>query len=157
MKTMEAGRLVWKGLFGGVPELSLEELKAYRAEHHEDSYTLLDVRQPGEYEKEHLPGALLIPLPQLEGRVGELDQAKPVIAYCAIGGRSRAAAEMLSGRGFDEVYSLAGGIEAWKGEVAKGPAQAGLGLLKGDETLAGLLAVVYGLEKGPGRILSGRR
>jgi rhodanese-related sulfurtransferase/rubrerythrin len=150
MKTMEAGRLVWKGLFGGVPELSLEELKAYRAEHHEDSYTLLDVRQPGEYEKEHLPGALLIPLPQLEGRVGELDQAKPVIAYCAIGGRSRAAAEMLSGRGFDEVYSLAGGIEAWKGEVAKGPAQAGLGLLKGDETLAGLLAVVYGLEKGLG-------
>ncbi len=81
MKTMEAGRLVWKGLFGGVPELSPQELKAYRGEHHENSYILLDVRQPSEYEKEHLPGALLIPLPQLEGRLGELDPEKPTIAY----------------------------------------------------------------------------
>lgn len=81
MKTREAGRLVWKGIFGGVPELSPQELKEYRREHHEDSYTLLDVRQPGEYEKEHLPGALLIPLPQLEGRLGELDPEKTIIAY----------------------------------------------------------------------------
>lgn len=81
MKTMEAGRLMWKGLFGGVPELSPEELKNYRKSHHEDSYTLLDVRQPKEYEKEHLPGAVLIPLPQLEGRLEELDKSKPVIAY----------------------------------------------------------------------------
>jgi hypothetical protein len=63
MKATEASRLVWKGLFGQVPEMSPAELKAYRKEHHEDSYTLLDVRQPGEYEKAHLPGAVLIPLP----------------------------------------------------------------------------------------------
>ena len=81
MKTMEAGRLVWKGIFGKVPELSPQELKEYRQEHQEGSYTLLDVRQPGEYEKEHLPGALLIPLPQLEGRLGELDPEKSTIAY----------------------------------------------------------------------------
>lgn len=58
---------------------------------------------------------------------------------------------MLAGRGFKEVYSLAGGIKAWKGEVARGPEQAGLALLRGDESLAGLLAVVYGLEKGLGQ------
>jgi rhodanese-related sulfurtransferase len=81
MKTMEAGRLVWKGIFGGVPELHPQELKDYRNAHHEDSYTLLDVRQPGEYEKEHLPGALLIPLPQLESRLAELDPGKATIAY----------------------------------------------------------------------------
>lgn len=81
MKTREAGRLMWKGIFGKVPELSPQELKEYRQEHQEDSYTLLDVRQPGEYEKEHLPGALLIPLPQLEGRLGELDPEKSTIAY----------------------------------------------------------------------------
>ena len=150
MKTAEAGRLIWKGLFGGVPELRPPELKAYRQEHQEDSYTLLDVRQPGEYEKEHLPGALLIPLPQLETRLDELDPAKPVLAYCAIGGRSRAAAEMLAGRGFKEVYSLAGGIKAWKGEKAQGPEQAGLGLIRGHESPAGLLAVAFGLEKGLG-------
>ncbi len=57
---------------------------------------------------------------------------------------------MLAGRGFREVYSLAGGLKAWKGEVARGPEQAGLGLLKGDETPAGLLTVVFGLEKSLG-------
>jgi rubrerythrin len=57
---------------------------------------------------------------------------------------------MLAGRGFKEVYSLAGGIKAWKGGVARGPEQEGLGLITGDETLAGLLAVVFSLEKGLG-------
>lgn len=55
---------------------------------------------------------------------------------------------MLAGRGFKEVYSLAGGIKAWKGEKAWGPEQAGLGLMRGDETQAGLLAVAFGMEKG---------
>jgi rubrerythrin len=55
---------------------------------------------------------------------------------------------MLAGRGFKEVSSLAGGIKAWKGGVARGPEQAGLGLISGDETQAGMLAVVFGLEKG---------
>lgn len=43
---------------------------------------------------------------------------------------------------------MAGGIKAWKGEVARGPEQAGLGMISGDETQAGMLAVVFGLEKG---------
>jgi len=148
MKTWEAGRLVWKGIFGGVPEISVQDLKDYRREHGEGTYALLDVRQPGEYEKEHLPGALLIPLPQLESRLAELDADKPLIVYCAVGGRSRAAAEMLLGRGFKEVSSLAGGIKAWAGGVARGPQQSGLGLMRGDESPAGALAVAFGLEEG---------
>ena len=46
-----------------------------------ESYTLLDVRQPEEYERGHLPGAILIPLPELEERLGEVDPSKPVLAY----------------------------------------------------------------------------
>lgn len=46
-----------------------------------ESYTLLDVRQPEEYERGHLPGAVLIPLPELEERLGEIDPSKPVLAY----------------------------------------------------------------------------
>ena len=48
-----------------------------------------------------------------------------------MGGRSRAAAEMLAGRGFQEVYSLKGGIKAWGGLLAGGPAEQGLGLISG--------------------------
>ena len=44
-------------------------------------YNLVDVRQPGEYEQAHLPGAMLIPLADLADRAKELDQSKPTIAY----------------------------------------------------------------------------
>jgi rhodanese-related sulfurtransferase len=51
------------------------------AEHPEGSYTLLDVRQPGEYEAEHIPGAKLIPLPGLKDQLSQLDKEKPVLVY----------------------------------------------------------------------------
>jgi rhodanese-related sulfurtransferase len=44
-------------------------------------YNLVDVRQPGEYEQGHLPGARLIPLAELANRLGELDLGKPTIVY----------------------------------------------------------------------------
>jgi sulfur-carrier protein adenylyltransferase/sulfurtransferase len=46
-----------------------------------DAYTLLDVRQPGEYESEHIPGSKLIPLPELGDRLNEIDPHKPTIVY----------------------------------------------------------------------------
>lgn len=81
MKAKEAGRVLWRSMFGDLPELNPEQFAAFRESHPEGSYTLLDVRQPGEYEKEHLPGALLIPLPQLLERLDELDREKPLVAY----------------------------------------------------------------------------
>ena len=84
-----------KKLFSFVEGIDSEKAKKFLAEHPEGSYTLLDVRQPAEYEEEHLPGAKLIPLGQLGDSVGEIDKEKPVIAYCAIGGRSRVAAQLL--------------------------------------------------------------
>ena len=86
-----------------------------------EGYQLLDVRQPGEYEAEHLPGAKLIPLKQLADGLGGLEKDKPVLVYCAVGGRSRAAAQFLSGQGFNEVYNLSGGIKKWQGVKAGGP------------------------------------
>jgi rhodanese-related sulfurtransferase len=61
--------------------MDTEEAKAYMAEHEEGTFTLLDVRQPGEYEKSRIPGARLIPLPELADRLEELDPDKPVIPY----------------------------------------------------------------------------
>ena len=71
----------WKDLFSPVNSMDVQSLKEFMSEHEEGTYTLLDVRQPNEYEKGRIPGARLIPLPQLSDRVGELNPDQPVIAY----------------------------------------------------------------------------
>jgi rhodanese-related sulfurtransferase len=77
---------------------------------------LVDVRDPKEYEAGRIPNALNIPLAQLAGRSDELARhtARPVIAYCARGNRSRSAGSTLQKLGFAEIYSLSGGFQAWK-------------------------------------------
>ena len=71
----------WKQFFTPVRGMDAEEVRSHIQTHKEGTYTLVDVRQPGEYEKEHIPGALLIPLPDLPSRLNELDRGKPIIAY----------------------------------------------------------------------------
>jgi len=134
-------------LFTPVSSMDADEAKAFMAKHREGEYTLLDVRQPGEYEESHLPGGKLMPLPQLSDTYQELDPKKPTIVHCAVGGRSRVAAQMLSGWGFKEVYNLAGGIKAFEGHKATGPRELNLDLVRGDETPAEIIALAYGLEK----------
>jgi len=46
-----------------------------------ETFTLLDVRNPGEFAKGYIPGAVLVPLPQLVQRLGEINPEKPVLAY----------------------------------------------------------------------------
>ena len=76
----------------------------------------LDVREPKEYSGGHLPNAIHIPLSQLDTRAAELAKltARPVIAYCDSGRRSRSAASALARAGFKEIYSLQGGLFGWK-------------------------------------------
>jgi rhodanese-related sulfurtransferase len=64
-----------------VKDMDTEEARAYIDSNKEGTFTLLDVRQPKEYEKSRIPGAKLVPLPELTDRLGELDSEKPVIAY----------------------------------------------------------------------------
>lgn len=71
----------WRQFLTPVQSIETEKAKAYMAEHREGTFTLLDVRQPGEYEKDRIPGAKLLPLPELTNRLEELDQGKPVIVY----------------------------------------------------------------------------
>lgn len=65
-----------------------------------------------------------------------------------MGGRSRAAAQLLSGQGYKDVYNLSGGINAWQGLTAAGPADMGMIHLRGDETPAEIGVLAYGLERG---------
>lgn len=135
-----------KKLFTPVSSMEAEEARAYLAQHPEGFFTLLDVRQPWEYEESHIPGARLIPLPQLHDSYKELDPNKPTLVYCAIGGRSRVAAQMLSGFDFREVYNLAGGIKAFQGQKATGPEELNLNLIRGDETPVEIIVLAYGME-----------
>jgi len=75
--------------------------------------TLLDVREPLEYELVHLDASRLVPIGELPGRLAELDPRAPIIAYCHHGIRSLQAVGLLRAAGFHDALSLAGGIEAW--------------------------------------------
>jgi hydroxyacylglutathione hydrolase len=75
---------------------------------------VVDVRSPGEVaDTGTLPGARLIPLPQLLDHVDELDPAAPTVVYCAGGYRSSIAASSLRAHGFATVADLIGGYGAW--------------------------------------------
>jgi phage shock protein E len=75
---------------------------------------LVDVRTPGEYEAGHLAQAKLIPLQELETRMGEIDKSKPVLLYCRSGHRSGQALKLLAGKGFADAKHMEGGINAWQ-------------------------------------------
>jgi rhodanese-related sulfurtransferase len=61
--------------------MSTDEFSSFLEQYNPEDYNLVDVRQPGEYEGEHLPGAKLIPVGELEERLEELDPGKPTLAY----------------------------------------------------------------------------
>ncbi len=67
-----------------------------------------------------------------------------------MGGRSLAAAQLLSGLDFNEIYNLQGGIKGWQGSKAAGPQELNLELVRGDETPAEMIALAYGMEMGLG-------
>ena len=67
--------------FRPVSTWTAKQVRVFLAERSADSYNLVDVRQPGEYESGHIPGARLIPVAELGDRLQELDRDKPTIAY----------------------------------------------------------------------------
>ena len=87
-----------------------------RRQQSDASFTLLDVRQPHEYEICNL-GGTLIPLDELADRVDEIDVGKEIIVHCKLGGRSAKAVQLLRERGFTRVFNLRGGIMAWADEI----------------------------------------
>ncbi len=78
---------------------------------------LLDVREPYEYSLCHLEGSKLIPLAELEQRLGELNPSDEIVVYCHVGVRSSRAVQLLSKKGFGRARNLAGGIRAWAQQV----------------------------------------
>ena len=81
------------------------------------SVVVVDVREPWEYEINHIEGAKLIPLDELPKRVNELSTADDVVVNCLSGQRSAQATRFLNSMGFKKAKNLKGGIRAWVSEV----------------------------------------
>ena len=96
----------------------MDEAKALMEE--SEGYILLDVRTKEEYESGYIPGAINIPLSDInENVVSSLpDKSQMILVYCRSGNRSRQASDKLSKLGYTNIIEI-GGINSWKGEIIK--------------------------------------
>ena len=79
----------------------------------ESGARLVDVRTPEEFAVDHIPGAVNIPVQDLDRRMGELEaKERPVVVYCRTGNRSGRAASLLRDAGYTEVHDL-GPMSQW--------------------------------------------
>jgi rhodanese-related sulfurtransferase/rubrerythrin len=131
-----------------IRSLTPDEIKNILDRDKKGEFLLLDVRQPEEYKAEHIPGAVLIPLGELEARQGELDRSKKIIAYCRSGHRSMAAAIALCGLGFKDIHHLDGGILDWPYETITGIPERRPELVTEAADVRDILMLAIKLEKG---------
>ncbi len=96
------------------PEISVDELKKKAEE--PAGAVLIDVRTPEEVKAEHIKGARNIDVNarNFKKQVKGLDKSVTYYLYCGTGVRSARAARIMQDMGFDSVYSVKGGIKAWK-------------------------------------------
>lgn len=109
-------REFWKRLANisrGVKDISPGVAQVYI---HSKGALILDVREQKEYDAGHVPNSVLIPLGQLEQRLGEIQEHRnrPIVVICHGGKRSATACFHLQKHGFKEPLNIAGGILAWK-------------------------------------------
>ncbi len=82
-----------------------------------DTFVLIDVREPHEYQICNIPAAKLIPLGEIGKRLGELDPEADIVIHCKSGMRSARACGILKAAGFKRVRNMKGGILAWSDRV----------------------------------------
>ncbi len=95
--------------------------EAYKLINDNKELVILDVRTKEEYEDGHIPGAKLFPVQLLPMKLGELDEykEKPILVYCASGGRSPRAVDFLNNNEFENIYHLSRGISSWRYNVTR--------------------------------------
>jgi len=97
--------------------LSAAELAAWLADAGRDKPLLLDVREPWEHQICRIHGSELAPMQTLTQRLADLDTAQQIVCICHHGGRSMHVAMFLARQGFETVYNLTGGVDAWARQV----------------------------------------
>ncbi|MEP6955950.1 MAG: molybdopterin-synthase adenylyltransferase MoeB [Chthoniobacterales bacterium] len=98
-----------------IAELSVEDLQRKRAAG--ESFLLLDVREPHEFEIARIEDGVLIPVRELQSRLHELPRDGEIVVYCHSGVRSAAAVQILVTAGFAQASNLTGGIDAWSERI----------------------------------------
>jgi rhodanese-related sulfurtransferase len=103
----------------GFKNVSAEE--AYNLIKDDKEFIILDVRTKEEYDDGHIPGAKLIPVQVLPMKLNELSEYKdkPILVYCASGGRSPRAVDTLVNDDFQNIYHLNRGISSWRNNLAR--------------------------------------
>ena len=83
-----------------------------------ESVTVLDIREPDEWEEGHIPGAKHVPrgLLELQSAMVLPDKDARIVVHCALGGRGSLAAKTLKEMGYTNVANMEGGLERWKEE-----------------------------------------
>jgi molybdopterin/thiamine biosynthesis adenylyltransferase/rhodanese-related sulfurtransferase len=109
------GRANEKSPEATMSDITVKELKA-RLDR-KDKFTLVDVREPNEFEIARIPGARLLPLSELQNRAHELDTADDIVVHCKSGVRSLKAIAALKQMGFKKLTNVKGGILAWSDEI----------------------------------------
>lgn len=100
---------------GDSMEITTDELKAKLGSG--AKVTLVDVREPWEWNLCHLEEARHIPMGEIPVRYLELDPEDEVVVYCHVGQRSAMVVQYLRQQGFQKAVNLRGGIEAWASQV----------------------------------------
>ncbi|KJU83931.1 rhodanese homology domain/ferritin-like domain-containing protein [Candidatus Magnetobacterium bavaricum] len=131
-----------------IPTKSADQVREIISGQHRDGYNLIDVRQPQEYERGHIPGAILIPLGEIPNRMSEIAPGRPAIVYCRSGNRSMSAAAMLINSNFNDVYNLDGGISAYNGLKAHGSPEVRSLFFPTDASFETIISLAWSLEEG---------
>ena len=138
----------WDSVFNEIKSITAKDAKAYIESTATDAYQLIDVRQPEEYMKQHLPGSLTVPLNDLIANKVVLHKEKPVLVYCKKGERSLAASQWLASQGFGDVRHIEGGIDSWLGNKAFGHFELNLNLLNPETEFPDAISMAYAMEEG---------
>lgn len=98
-------------------EISSTELKKRLAG--DNPPAVIDVREPYEFRQGHIPNATMIPLGQLQSKVGSLDHSKSYVLVCLSGSRSRQACGLFAQAGLEQIANLSGGMGSWDGKITR--------------------------------------
>jgi len=100
------------------PSISVHDLQGYIKQH--APFILLDVREPAEYKLGHIPGAILMPVGDITDGYARYPKEEMIVTYCKSGMRSEVAAAYFRSHGYQRVFILAGGYNAWIGAQQSG-------------------------------------